>query len=211
MCLTRIDMDLSSNIKAIRNSKHIAQAEIARRLEIDASSYHRLENRGNKLTLEQIDGIAQALEVSRLELLTWGEESTPDGNADDVNRLRQRNTELESQLADKTQLQQYHNKQLQRMNLWFANYFRHEVWQVAHKLDMVDASVSYMSVIDYYGAWDMEEKSRIVEGGLADNPFIYQMVNRDLYIDNQEFADLILERGTPENVADYQRRNNAGK
>ncbi|WP_138990805.1 helix-turn-helix domain-containing protein [Larkinella sp. C7] len=67
-------MSISDNIKAIRTQKGIAQAEIARRLDIEPSSYHRLENRGDKMTIEQVDSIAMALGVSRSDLLNWGEE-----------------------------------------------------------------------------------------------------------------------------------------
>ncbi|MEI7584424.1 helix-turn-helix transcriptional regulator [Runella sp.] len=68
-------MDLSANIKAIREAKRVKQLEIATALDIDPSNYAKLEKRGNKLTLEQLEKIAGALGVSVMELIT-GEAQT---------------------------------------------------------------------------------------------------------------------------------------
>lgn len=203
-------MDIKAAIEAIRAEKRISKADMAKTLDMDPSNYHRLESRGDKLTLEQLKQIADSLEVTLSDLIFWGEER-PINDDVDIRALHSQITNLQSQLSDKSQLQQYHNKQLQRVNLWFANYFRHEVWQVAVKLGMVNSDTNYLIIANQYANWTLEEKRTIVESGLASNPFIYQMINRDLYIDNQEFAELILEHGTPESVADYQRRKKAGK
>ncbi len=68
-------MNLSANIKAIREAKRVKQLEIATALDIDPSNYAKLEKRGNKLTLEQLEKIAGALDVSVMELIT-GEPQT---------------------------------------------------------------------------------------------------------------------------------------
>lgn len=62
-------MDVSKNIKNIRESKGLKQYEIADKLGIDRQNYSRLEKRDKKLTLEQLEGIATALGVSLKELL----------------------------------------------------------------------------------------------------------------------------------------------
>lgn len=62
-------MDLSKRIKTIREKKNMTQASIAEKLAIDRSNYHRLENRGNKLTMEQVIEIANALDISLQEFL----------------------------------------------------------------------------------------------------------------------------------------------
>lgn len=100
-------MSISDNIKAIRTQKGIAQAEIARRLEIEPSSYHRLENRGDKLTLEQAENIAKALGVTRLELLTWGDPKDARVDSADNSQFQKRIAELEDRLKDKDKLIQY--------------------------------------------------------------------------------------------------------
>ncbi len=62
-------MDISDNIKSIRESKRIKQVTIANALDLDPSYYFRLEKRGEKLTIEQLQGIATALGVGVGELL----------------------------------------------------------------------------------------------------------------------------------------------
>ena len=52
------------SIKEIRESKRLSQVEVARRLGIDTQNYHRLEKRGKKLSIEQLESISDALEVS---------------------------------------------------------------------------------------------------------------------------------------------------
>ena len=52
------------SIKEIRESKRLSQVEVARRLGIDTQNYHRLEKRGKKLSIEQLESISEALEVS---------------------------------------------------------------------------------------------------------------------------------------------------
>jgi len=69
-------MDLHKNILAIWESKRIKQSEMAHKLDIDQSNYARLEKRGNKLTLEQVGKIAEALGVSVLELIDESKQGT---------------------------------------------------------------------------------------------------------------------------------------
>lgn len=69
-------MNISENIKQIRESKRLSQAEVSRRLNLDPPSYFRFEKRGSKLSLEQIENIANALEVSVREVLGFEVETT---------------------------------------------------------------------------------------------------------------------------------------
>lgn len=55
---------MSKAIISTRESKGLKQSEVAARMNIDQPNYSRLEKRGKKLTLEQIESIAKALEVS---------------------------------------------------------------------------------------------------------------------------------------------------
>ncbi|GAB4017745.1 hypothetical protein GCM10028808_50050 [Spirosoma migulaei] len=102
-------MDVTANIKAIRVAKGVSQAELSRRLELDTSSYHRIENRGNKLSIEQVEKIATALDVSFMELLTWGEEKGYDTPINDLpkklqERINGKEKELEEQIKQKDYL-----------------------------------------------------------------------------------------------------------
>lgn len=62
-------MDMSKTIIAAREAKGLKQSEVALRMNIDQPNYSRLEKRGKKLTLEQIDSIAAAIGVSASELI----------------------------------------------------------------------------------------------------------------------------------------------
>ena len=62
-------MDLSEKITALRTSKGITQTFIAECLNMDRGNYSRLEKRGEKMTVEQLIGIAKALGVSLTELI----------------------------------------------------------------------------------------------------------------------------------------------
>ncbi|GAB3992006.1 hypothetical protein GCM10028807_24070 [Spirosoma daeguense] len=101
-------MDLYENIKALRAAKGVSQAEIARKLEIDPSAYHRLEHRGNKISIEQAESIASALGVSLIELLTWGQrkDDYKDNSEakDEIKPYQERINELEDRLKDKIKI-----------------------------------------------------------------------------------------------------------
>jgi transcriptional regulator with XRE-family HTH domain len=71
-------MDISQNIKAIRDRKGLSQASVADLLQMERTNYHRLEKRGNKMTIEQLQSIADALGVPIVELL--GEKEKVDVN-----------------------------------------------------------------------------------------------------------------------------------
>ena len=71
-------MDISKNIKDIREGKGLKQYEIADKLGIERQNYSRLEKRDKKLTIEQLESIAEALGVSLQDVL-FGE-NRPIGN-----------------------------------------------------------------------------------------------------------------------------------
>lgn len=97
-------MDILKAIPAIREGKGIKQIEIATRLGIEQSNYSRLEKRGNKLAIDQLQAIADALSVTVLDILIWGEDkSEPRGDdaGQEIQQLKKRVEELESSLSDK--------------------------------------------------------------------------------------------------------------
>ncbi len=67
--VTVMTMNISENIKKIREQKRISQTELAKRLGVEPTNYPRLEKRGNNLTYNYIELFAKALEVSVAELL----------------------------------------------------------------------------------------------------------------------------------------------
>lgn len=63
---------IAERIKAVRETKRIKQSEIAAALGIDSSNYAKLEKRGEKLTLEQLGAVADALGIFLIDLLDTG-------------------------------------------------------------------------------------------------------------------------------------------
>jgi transcriptional regulator with XRE-family HTH domain len=62
-------MNLSERIKREREKRGIKQVDMADALNIERSNYTRLENRGNKMTLDQIQAIANVIGISVNELM----------------------------------------------------------------------------------------------------------------------------------------------
>lgn len=92
-----MQLSITQRIKAIRESKGLTQALVAEALELDRANYNRLEKRGEKMTLEQIQSIADALGVSLGEVLGI-ESSTEEGETGRVKELEKRVKELSDEL-----------------------------------------------------------------------------------------------------------------
>ena len=93
-------MNIEIKIKEIRESKRIRQIEVADALDMDNSQYAKIEKRGKKLSLEQIEKIAGALGVSVIELLGLDSSQVVEqvDNSDkdrEIGELRKRVSELE--------------------------------------------------------------------------------------------------------------------
>jgi transcriptional regulator with XRE-family HTH domain len=63
-------MSLSKRISDLRLHRGLKQSELANLLDLSQSSYSRIENKAEKLTIEQLEKIAEALGVSAVELMT---------------------------------------------------------------------------------------------------------------------------------------------
>ncbi len=92
-------MELSKNISNTRVSKGLTQLEVAVKLGIEQSNYSRLEARGEKLTIEQLQKIAKTLGVGVSELL--GIEVGAVKNSTREADLEKRVAELEDRVKDK--------------------------------------------------------------------------------------------------------------
>jgi transcriptional regulator with XRE-family HTH domain len=119
-------MGVSERIKAIREEKRIKQIDIAATLNLDPSYYSRLEKRGEKMTIEQLHGIADAFGVSIGELL--GIEGK--GGANDGERVK----ELEKRVNELEELTNLHRERYVRLmdnvnvHAWFLiNKFKREM------------------------------------------------------------------------------------
>ncbi|MDQ1085689.1 helix-turn-helix domain-containing protein [Siphonobacter sp. SORGH_AS_1065] len=87
-------MELSEQIRKAREDKGIKQSEMAKMLDIERSNYHRFENRGTKLTLEQLEKIAYVLGMTIIELLQYGKEEIKKTSNEDIT-LSNKNLENE--------------------------------------------------------------------------------------------------------------------
>lgn len=91
-------MNISDNIRAIRKEKGLTQTEVAKRYGTSPEFYHRLEKKGNKLTIEQAEKIASAVGVHLTELLERS--GTSNINYQDrVEQLERENEELIKQIT----------------------------------------------------------------------------------------------------------------
>jgi transcriptional regulator with XRE-family HTH domain len=127
-------MSITDKIKAIRDELRLSQAEIARRLEIEPPSYHRLENRGDKLSIEQLDSIAKALGVSRMHILNWGEPTVDDHAQADKAGLLKQVSELEDRLKDKQFIIDKQNEDIEDTARLINMYMEHLVGEVSNQL-----------------------------------------------------------------------------
>lgn len=66
-------MDISDAIRLIREEKRLRQVDVASALGTDQSNYAYLEKRGDKLTIEQLRKIADALGVTIKDILFYGQ------------------------------------------------------------------------------------------------------------------------------------------
>ena len=91
-------MDMSKAIISTRESKGLKQSEVAARMNIDQPNYSRLEKRGKKLTLEQIENIAKALDVSPNVLI--GLEVEEMSNKDERDSLSKLNDDSKKRIEE---------------------------------------------------------------------------------------------------------------
>lgn len=92
-------MDISENIRKAREGLRITQSELARKLNIEPTNYPRVEKRGNGITIEQLQKIADALGVGIGDLMGLGAGSM-DKSPREV-ELEKRVLELEDRVKDK--------------------------------------------------------------------------------------------------------------
>ena len=104
------NMSISENIQRIRQEKGIPQAKVAELIGMERTNYFRLEKRGNKLTIEQLEKIAGALGVSVVELLT-GEVQ----KVEDSERVKVLEKEVE-RLEESLKEVRYLNRNLELLN-----------------------------------------------------------------------------------------------
>jgi transcriptional regulator with XRE-family HTH domain len=116
-------MNITERIRHIRESKGLTQEDIAERFNVTRSNYAYLEGRGEKLTIEQLQKIAEALGVSVGELM--GNEVG--GAKEDTEWFEQRIAELEDRIKDKSLI-------ISKLNAEYTNIFTYLNIFLGHKI-----------------------------------------------------------------------------
>ncbi len=125
-------MDISQNIKQIRDSKGMTQAMVAESLNMDRANYSRIEKRGDKLTIAQLKAIADVLKIPLGELL--GIEQKSEGNKEYVKKL-EANVERLEKVVD---LYQDTVKDFESVaNDYLARTFREQAISIAINEDLI--------------------------------------------------------------------------
>jgi transcriptional regulator with XRE-family HTH domain len=184
-------MDISNKIEQIRKAKRIKQIEISNALEMNNSYYARLEKRGNKLTIEQVEKIAGALGVSVAELLGLDISAKVEqvNNASekdrDIEDLKKRVLELEDRVKDKEGLRLNLEKDLEHTNnnlaTWIYSYTHGLVEELkaplftsrGNDLDLIPLMFHGMDNLNVFLAYNSEDFDILnSKKGLYPIPFI---------------------------------------
>lgn len=160
-------MDIAEKIKSLRESLRISQAEISRRLDLDPSAYFRLEKRGEKLTIEQLQKIATVLGCGIGELLGL------DAGGEQGKKIEQMSAELENVILKERKI----NEDLFKYEILYINHFRKTVCDAAIKLGMVAEDVHYFDIYAYYNTPTFD-KRRIYREVLSKDSFWRHAINK---------------------------------
>ncbi len=124
-------MNTSKRIIELRQKRGMKQSEMASFLNLSQSSYSRIENNAENLTIEQLGKVAAALEVSVKELL-FGEKEESN---DDIEYYKNRNNDLESILFDKNEIITHLRFDIEHIQKTFYEYLDAFEMEIADKYD----------------------------------------------------------------------------
>lgn len=106
-------MDIAERIRLIRKSKNLTQEQAAEKAGLKRANYARMESRGNSLSLEQLQQIADGLGVAVAEIMgdetsKFSAKSLPGvAEGEEFERLQARIQELEDDKKAYSQLAKY--------------------------------------------------------------------------------------------------------
>ena len=118
-------MAITDTIRATRERKGLTQEGLADRLETTRSNYAYLEGRGKKLTIEQLQSIANALDVPVSDLLGI-ESQTSTEDAAKVKGLEKEVGELKEEVGVLHDLSRMY-KEREKRHSDFISYYYHEI------------------------------------------------------------------------------------
>jgi transcriptional regulator with XRE-family HTH domain len=114
-------MDVGKKIQMIRVAKETKQSDVALAIGVDVSSYSRIERKGNKITIEQLQAIANALGVSLSELLEL------DVPVESENKIKELEKEIEKVKGKNTEL----DHAVGSLNAYLNSTLKHYVIKIA--------------------------------------------------------------------------------
>jgi transcriptional regulator with XRE-family HTH domain len=130
-------MQVSKNIRTIRERKGLTQVDMANRMGTERSNYARLENRDVNLTLKQIQEIADALEVSIYELIGMPQAGDLQVEpTDTLKRLEERLKMTEDVLKEKKKNIKFYKSFIEWTKQLFVNQFTISVLNSATRLEL---------------------------------------------------------------------------
>jgi transcriptional regulator with XRE-family HTH domain len=140
-------MNISERIKIFRERKGFTQQQIADKLGIERPNYSRLEKRGDKLTIEQLKDITNALGVTLKELL-FDEQSTDIERELEFSKHRLDALEKENKIYKelyeifKTKVEDY--ERVKRVNTFENSFIQSLMKESNHDSNLLDESYQNM-------------------------------------------------------------------
>lgn len=115
-------MDIAERIRLIRKSKNLTQEQAAEKAGLKRANYARMESRGNSLSLEQLQQIADGLGVAVAEIM--GDETSRFSakslsgvaEGEEFERLKARVRELEGMVSDKQKIIEAYEEKLSEVS-----------------------------------------------------------------------------------------------
>lgn len=141
-------MDISKIIREKREAQRLTQLDIAERLKTERSNYARLESRGEKLTIEQLQNIAGALGLGIGELL----------GLDVIGEQGKKIEQLQEELKYLDKRERNTNGLLWAYEKLVSNYFRKTIYDAGVKFGMVSKDIPYSYANTYYNMTTFDKR-----------------------------------------------------
>ena len=194
----REKVNVGQEIRRIREGKRMTQTQIAEQIGLDTSSYARIEKKGNKLTVEQLEAIAGALGVTVMELLN-GEPQTVQDN-ERVKELEKRVSELEDRVNDKELIVKNAKSLLNEILDHVEFHISSSIYHLAERSHVGTMTVEYdsgkkvsMSLREYENSYEFEEGTHSTLHTLSQSEEQY-FFNLFIESDEEEFFEYFFRR-----------------
>lgn len=128
-----LSIDLAERIKSIREAKRLKLSEIAEVIGVDVSNYAKIEKKGEKLPLDRLAKIADALGVSLAYLLGMDEKEQNSTTEDTNSKLLQENELLKARMLDKDLIIKYLSRDIDKVKFLFQSNIEYMKDAIGHQ------------------------------------------------------------------------------